>query len=231
MSSWFESSWSAAPSGEVEPGAFLLFLFPFPSLTRTFSSNLAFLPLRSCWATVACSFLWERCLPEGKSHPEVLLPAPVRRRGAPRASSRPSPPASAAPGPCSCPPAPYSEGPRQPRDPAPPAVLCLRQLGTAEAPSLARPSFVDNKLGFHREAQSPPPPSRSPSPGLPSGWSRALSTSPSPLGISAEGPLFLHPAPYTAITSPFLDSAVSFLPACFFSSLPETLSSSPFLPT
>lgn len=148
----------------------------------------------------------------------MLLLSPVWRRGAPRTSSRPSPRPPRRPRTLLLPSLPYPEGPRPPRDPAraPPRRTLPPTARDGEAPSPARPSFVDNKLGFHREAQSPPPPSRSPSPSLPSGWSRALSTSPSPLSIAAEGPLFLRPVPLIAITSLFLDSAASFLPAFFF---------------
>lgn len=165
---------------------------------------------------------------KGRATPRCSCPHLCAPRGSRPSPRLPRPPRDPAPSPPPYPKGPRpprdsSSSPRLPRDPAPappPAVLCLRQLGTAEAPSPARPSFVDNKLGFHREAQSPPPPSRSPSAGLPSGWSRALSTSPSPLRIAAEGPLFLRPVPLIAITSPFLDSAVNFRPVFFFSFSP-----------
>ncbi|XP_071286732.1 uncharacterized protein [Agelaius tricolor] len=196
------------------PGAPRLPRDPAPALPRT-------LELPGCPGTPLppSPVLWSS---PATRHPAPALPRTLELPGRPGTLLLPFPvpwsspatrhPAPSLPRTLELPGCPGTPLPRPP----PRAVLCLRQLGTAEAPSPARPSFVDNKLGFHREAQSPPPPSRSPSPGLPSGWSRALSASPSPLRIAAEGPLFLRPVPLIAITSPFLESALSFLLAIFF---------------
>lgn len=141
----------------MEPGAFLLFPFPSPSLTRTFSSNLAFLPPRSCWATLPCSFSVGDVSGKGRAPHKVLLPAPLKSRDGRAAAPAPTPPPLPVPHR-------FHRGRLGTLLPAlTPCPAGPRQLVTEKDPSPGRPSFVDNKLGFSQGGSEPPQPSRSPS--------------------------------------------------------------------
>lgn len=202
--------WSSEPSSSFSPP--FLFSHALSPLTLHFCLSAPAGPLS------AAPFSERDASGKGRAVPRCSFSHLCGAAGLPAPPPDPHRARLGGPGPCSCPPCRTLKVPGRPGTllGRPHAVLCLRQLGTGRLRARPDPPLLTINLAFTGRLRAPPPPSRSPSPSLPSGWSRALSTSPSPLSIAAEGPLFLRPVPLIAITSLFLDSAASFLPAFFF---------------